>query len=359
MSAPGRQLRTVARAVAAPDEALSVRATASDTGLLAGRVEIDGDELPGDDVRHFALWAAPAPGVTVLPGAGAFARSAIGAIAGTGAVRAGDDVRVLAADEIRGWRGPMVIVAPSSPAALGAANAALGQAGVPWRFGAAAPAGTARADASLPAFGVHRSYRLTPTVVAAVDTLVTVNGRPWAVAGAVGRTRYVVIASPLAPEATDLPVRAAFVPWIASLVTGLAGPGGMILQAAPAQSLRLPSAADSLVDASGKAVALVGDVFAAPTVPGAYLLRREGRTTGAVVVNVEENESVMDRLQVEEVAARIRGPEVEAVPMGRGLADRAFASTGTRSLVAPVLIVVLAVLGLEALVTAFRTRGTL
>jgi hypothetical protein len=81
--------------------------------------------------------------------------------------------------------------------------------------------------------------------------------------------------------------------------------------------------------------------------------------TGAVVVNVEESESVMDRLQVEEVAGRIRGPEVEAASMGQGLADRAFASVGTRSLVAPVLMAVLIVLGVEAFVTAFRARGAL
>jgi hypothetical protein len=181
-------------------------------------VEIDGDEMPGDDVRHFALWASAAPRVAVLPGAGPFVRSAIEAIRETGAIGDGEGIRVLAADEIRGWRGPMVVLAPASPAALGAANAGLAQAGIPWRFGGAAPAGTARADGASREFAVRQSYSLVPTAAAAVDTLATVNGRPWVVAGAANGTRYVVIASPLVPDATELPVRAAFVPWLASLV---------------------------------------------------------------------------------------------------------------------------------------------
>ena len=357
LGARGRELRTVARAVAPPGAVIAVRASPVDTGWLAGRVEMDGDEMPGDDVRYYAVWVGPAPRVRVLPGAGPFAQSAVDAVRSTGALQAGDDVRILSADELGPGHGAVLVVPPGAPALHGAANAALGRAGIPWRFGAQGGPGTVRGDDVQ--FTAHRSYALTPVGVPETDTLLTVNDRLWAVAGAANGTRYVVIASPLLPEATDLPVRAVFVPWLASLVTNhLAGTGGVVMHAAPAQVFRRPASADALVKPDGTTIPLADEQDAAPAEPGVYFLARQGTTTGALVVNVEEIESVLDRLQSTEVAARIRGPQVGSVSSRESLVRAAFAAGGTRTLVGPVLLLALLVLGAEAFVTTFRARGT-
>ena len=58
--------RTFARGTAAPNEEVVVRASPPERGWVAGTVELEPDELPGDNVRHFAMWIGPAPGVSDL-----------------------------------------------------------------------------------------------------------------------------------------------------------------------------------------------------------------------------------------------------------------------------------------------------
>ena len=355
---PDGAWRVVARGVAAPGEPTAVRMAPGDTGWLAGRVEIDGDELPGDDIRHFAVWTGEPPRVTVTPGAGPFVRSAIDVVRGTGAVAAGDGVRVLAANELGTWSGSVLVLPPMAPAQLGAANAALARRGIPWRFGAAAGAGAIRGDSLLAGTPVRRAYELVPTSETPAETLAVVNGGPWAVGGAVGGARYVVIASPLAPDATDLPVRAAFVPWLAGLLhERLVGAEGEVVSAVPGQQLRRPAGADSMRSPDGTRIALGGAVMTAPAAPGVYFLHGRDDAVGAVVVNVEETESLLDRLHHDTLAARFRGPRVTTLPLDDVSGPRLFAAGGTRSLIPILLVAALLALAVEAAVTAFRARG--
>src|SRR6185503_19113873 len=69
--------RTFARGTAAPNEEVVVRAAPPERGWLAGTVELEPDELAGDNVRNFSVWIGAAPGVTVSPGAGPFVKSAV------------------------------------------------------------------------------------------------------------------------------------------------------------------------------------------------------------------------------------------------------------------------------------------
>ena len=355
---PGGAWRVVARGLAAPGAATAVRLAPGDTGWLAGRVAIDGDELPGDDVRHFAVWAGAAPRVTVTPGAGPFARSAIDVIRGTGAIAAGDGVRVLAANEIGEWRGPALVLPPMAPAQLGAANVALARRGIPWRFGAALGAGAIRGDSLLAGTPVRRVYELVPTSGTPAETLAVVDGVPWAVGGAVSGARYVVIASPLTPDATDLPVRAAFVPWLAGLLhERLVGAEGAAVPATPGEPLRRPAHADTMRAPDGTRIALGGVTMAAPAAPGVYFLQGRDGDVGAVVVNVEETESLLDRLHHDTLAARFRGSRVTTLPLDDVSGPRLFATGGTRSLVPILLVAALLALAVEAAVTAFRARG--
>ena len=125
--------RAAARGIVAPGEDIVVRLAPSERGWIAGAVELEPDELRGDDVRWFAVHVGPAPGVAAGPGAGAFARTAVDALAQEGRVANGTDIIIAGAESAKR---PAVLFAPADPVQLGAANRALERAGIPWKFGA-------------------------------------------------------------------------------------------------------------------------------------------------------------------------------------------------------------------------------
>ncbi|HEX6966040.1 MAG TPA: BatA and WFA domain-containing protein, partial [Gemmatimonadaceae bacterium] len=126
--------RTVARGTANKDAEVVVHAAPAERGWIDGAVELEPDELRGDDVRHFAVWIGAAPAVSVSPAVGAFVSSAIGALVSAERVTMGNDVAIVSADDATSL--PALIVAPSDPIRIGAANRALDRLGIPWRFGA-------------------------------------------------------------------------------------------------------------------------------------------------------------------------------------------------------------------------------
>jgi hypothetical protein len=146
--------RSLARGTAAANEEIVIHAAPPERGWLAGTVELEPDELPGDNVRHFALWIGPAPGVNVSAAAGPFVKNAVDVLRASGRIAEGRDIGVVSADELSSL--PALVLAPSDPVRLGAANRALERANIPWRFGAvrrgeAAVTGRAIAAASRPA----------------------------------------------------------------------------------------------------------------------------------------------------------------------------------------------------------------
>jgi hypothetical protein len=48
--------RVLLRGTAAPGEEISVTAAPPERGWLGGTLELEPDELPGDNVRHYAVW---------------------------------------------------------------------------------------------------------------------------------------------------------------------------------------------------------------------------------------------------------------------------------------------------------------
>lgn len=348
--------RTLARGAAAPPPGggsaeVVVRANPPERGWLAGAVELAPDEMRGDDVRHFAAWIGAPPAVALDPGAGPFVRSAIESMEAGGLVTRGAGVGVVPADALRGL--PSVIIAPSNPVRIGAANRALDRAGVPWRFGAVVPTpGIIRGD-RLDGVDVSERFRLVPQGGAPTDTLARVGNDPWAVAG----EGYVLIASPLDPRATSLPARAAFVPWLADMVTQrLARDAGVVLAAAPGDSVTRPSWAESLEMPDGSRRVVAGATIAAPARPGVHFLSRAGRRAGALVVNTEPAESELGRLAPDEIRDRLRGRST-SVADGPGAWDAmAFAGATRQPLLAPALLAVALLLLGEALVATYGMR---
>jgi hypothetical protein len=343
--------RTLARGTIAPGEEAIVRAAPSERGWTAGVIEIEPDELVADNLRHFAMWIGPAPTVTVTPGAGAFARDAIDVLRSTDRVTEGSGIQISSADEAGTL--PALIFPPADPVRLGAANRALERLGVPWRFGASRhEAGLARGD-QLRDVAVTQRYELVPHGVPDAETLAVVGRQPWIVSG----TGYVLVGSPLNPTATALPVTASFLPWFAdAIATRLNAEPGAVRHATPGQRVARPVSVDALESASGNRTALSGSAFDAPAASGVYFMVRGSRRVGALVVNAQPDESRLERWSAGDLGARVVSAGARVVTDGDEWVRDAFAGVARRSLVVPLLIVLLLVLAVETLAAAGAAR---
>ncbi|MGH7689888.1 MAG: hypothetical protein ACREN3_09815, partial [Gemmatimonadaceae bacterium] len=286
--------------------------------------------------------------VHVSPGAGPFVASAVDVLRGDGRVASGNDVAVLPADELATL--PALIVAPADPVRVGVANRALDRAGVPWRFGALRRGAEVVRGSNLGTPRVNVRYQLLRTGSAPADTLARVGMEPWIVAG----PRYVLLASPLTPNATSFPVSAAFVPWVAGVIADrLSGGPGRALHATPAQRMGWPAWADAL-EGVGAADALGGE-FAAPAQAGTYFFTRDGRRVGALVVNPEPRESALDRWSPGDFA-RLLGAKAHVVTDDDRFVTSLFDASTRGPLVAPLLVALLAVLVIEGAIAARGAR---
>lgn len=321
--------RTVARgAVAgAPVDApvrITQRLASNSSGWVRGKVEVDADALRADDARWFAVRVAPPPTVSVRPEGGTFLTAALATLVEEkrlerGTVGGARSVTVAGADAA-GVRLPVLLTAPQDPVRIGDANRTLARLGIPWRFGAiarnlvaarAVSANGALIDTTSSAARVFEgtpvrlryplvyspggrptdSSALSATELAAftitVDTLATAGGSAWAVAG----DGYVLIASPLDPDATDLPLRGAFVPWLLEALSRRLGEDGRVIDAVPGQRLAGLRSVTGLEGPDGKVVGTNGDRLTVPNESGVYFLRRQSARIGALVVNPEPEES--------------------------------------------------------------------
>ncbi|HUQ81292.1 MAG TPA: BatA domain-containing protein, partial [Gemmatimonadaceae bacterium] len=183
----GTEARTLARGTAVTGDEILVRAAPPERGWVAGSVELEPDELRGDDVRYYAAWIGAAPAVAVDATLGPFVRTAIDALVQSERLRLGSEAAIVPADVLS--RLPAMIIAPSDPVRVGAANRALERAGIPWRFGAVRrESATVREPVTvtnklLDGASVSMRYPLTPVGDVRADTIARVGAEPWVVAG--------------------------------------------------------------------------------------------------------------------------------------------------------------------------------
>ena len=342
--------RTFARGTAAPNEEVVVRAAPPERGWVSGTIEIEPDELAGDNVRYFAVWIGAAPAVSSSPGAGPFVKSAIDVLRSSERIVDGHDINVVAGDELSSL--PALIAAPTDPVRIGAANRALERAGVPWRFGARRTGETSVSGTGLEGVNVTMRYDLVAQAGASAETLAVVGQTPWMVAG----PRYVLVGSPLAPEATNFPIRASFVPWLGGVLSErLVGEPGQVLTAQPGSLLARPRWADALETPDGQRTRL-GESLEVPMHAGAYFLTREGRRVGALVVNPDPAESELDRLGTSALVARLHAGRTLAARTPGEWSGLAFRAAARRSLIEPALLAALVMLVIEGLVIGTRAR---
>ena len=346
---------SAARGTAAPGAPIVARAQPAARGWIAGALELEPDELRGDDIRHFAVHVGEAPAVSADAAGGAFLRGAVDALIDGGRARRGTQVWIGAAERARR---PGILFAPTDPLSVADANRALERAGIPWRLGARRTGAAPLRGAGVNGAQAKVWYTLTFSGDASTrtDTLVRVGNQPWAVAG----DGYVLIASAADAEGTDLPVRAAFLPWLdALLAERLSVAGGVALEVAPGATVTVPSGVTALDAPDGSTRSVVGgETLIAPWTAGVHFWRRGDRRAGALVVNPEPDESDLTRLTPDSLA-RTLGAERTLQDPAR-LGRETFAAGGRRALDTPLLILALILLAAESLVArrGRRTRPT-
>ena len=337
-------VRTVARGLLRGSDEQVVRLEPTERGWVAGTVDLAPDELRGDDERHFAVWVGDAPAVSTNPGVGVFVREAVDALVQSELVTRGSAIEIAPVDEAQ--KLPALLLAPSDPVRLGAANRNLERLGIPWRLEEVRRDETIARGADLDGTAVRIRYPLRPaTGATASDTLATASGVPWIVAG----PDYVLVASPMSAEATALPVKAAFLPWLSNLLSQrLTREGSGLMHADPGAPLRLPAGVTGFEGDSQ--VFAVGAKATAPTRAGVFFLRRGEERVGALVVNPEREESRLDRLGAPELKARLRGRDVLVTGDEAEVPRRAFDASAQRPLQAILLLLALGCLIAEMLV---------
>jgi hypothetical protein len=208
--------RDVARALAAPGATVTLPLVAPGPGWWVGSVELEPDELRGDDRREIVWRTVPPARVDVTPSAGPFVAAAVSVLQAGGRVNDGHEVTI----GERPAAGPSVVLPPADPALVGELNRALRARGIGWQLGDPGPPGLL-ASTALPQIAgvpVGRRYRVLGGDSAAV--LARVNGEPWAVAAPGGG--IVLLGSRLDTTWTALPTSPAFIPFLDALINRFA-----------------------------------------------------------------------------------------------------------------------------------------
>jgi hypothetical protein len=336
-------------------------------GLVAGRVEIDGDALTADDRRHFVVDVRPAP-VVELGAPSPFVEEALAVLADAGRIRLGragpGDVLIapggLGLEAIR--RGVSVLVLPpASPLEVGATNQRLAAAGIPRRL-RPPTAGEARLAAEgsglervLADARLRQAYPIEAAGVPADSVLLRLRtGEPWAVAGPAEPGRYVILGSPLTPEAGTLPTSAAMLPlldravsaWATDRVTDTEHHPGAVVTLPPGDSVLRP---DGVRDEAGEGV------IYRLVQPGLYRVIRSDTTVAAFAVNAPSTASDVRPLRGADLARMFPGRDVSVVGP-RTWERRIFTQRLGRDIAIPLLLIAVLVLLVEAALAAAGRR---
>jgi hypothetical protein len=185
--------------------------------------------------------------------------------------------------------GTSVVFPPSDPALVGSVNRELAARGVDLRFGERID-GEWLLDGEMDDGGGATVLRRHP-VEGRGTVLGTADGTPWLVRSG----EVVVVGSRLEQEWTDLPVRAAFLPFLDRLINRVAAAEGRTVEATPLASFEAPAGVARLNTPDGAVAVADGLRVIAPEEPGVYFFESAGGdTVGALEVNVDQRESRLE-----------------------------------------------------------------
>jgi hypothetical protein len=364
----------LAAAAAPPGAAVVLTLPPQPAGFASGRVEIDGDALRMDDVRHFLAHVLPPPAVA-LAGELDFVADALDVLADAGRIRrtgtgaadvaihpGGQGLDLTAARTV-------VVLPPDAPEQLAAVNGRLAAAAIPWRFGPPA-AGEARFAAThgdpllrvLQDTRLRIVYPLIPEGAGSADSVLLrlTDGAAWAARGQ-RRTggAYVVLASPLSAEASTLPVSAAMLPLLDRLIGSWAAEQTVRTDFSPSESIVVPPGASTMVRPDGSRDAVTpGAEYRLGDLPGTYRALVADSVVAGYAVNVPAAASDLRRLDRRELQQRLPGWALHVTSNAAAWQRNVFRERLGRELWQLLLIVAFVTLCAESFVAAAgRTRA--
>jgi hypothetical protein len=289
-----------------------VRLPPQERGWIQGYVEIEAQGLAADDRRYFTWIVRPAARVAIVGETGGFLTSALAALEAGGRLEVGatDAAEVWLAEEaeridegLTAGRS-VLVVPPASALDLSRLNSRLVRARIPWHYETDQTPGSNRLaeDAEIDGLGgleVRSAYRLTPSGTASADTalLRLATGAPWLVRGITDQgAAYLLLASALTPEASDLPLSAAMVPFL-DVVLGDWARGGVFARSSfdGANPVRLPARAGEVRYPDGSQATAEGGAWLHATQPGNYSALDGAETVLAFSVNAPIAEADLTR----------------------------------------------------------------
>lgn len=334
-------------------------------GQVTGSVEIDPDGLRADDRRYFAFRVRPPPRVATGAAPGFFLEQALAVLADAGRIRPGEggaDVVVAPAGVgLEPGPGPAsILVPPADPALLPAMNGRMRRAGIPWRVETAPGEGglrVASTDVPVDLSGVR--IRTAYSLVAADDPggggevrVRRPGGAPWLVTGVADGRPYLLLASPLEPDATSLPLTAEMLPLVEWMVSGWAPEGGTASGRRAGTPLPVPERATAVREPGGTLLGVDGTEPVRSTGrPGIYEVLGGDSVLTRIAVNPPARESLLDRLEPDGLTARIAPPlQTESDP--EAWPRRVFLRRRGLEVWRPLLVAALLVLAGESVLAA-------
>lgn len=371
--------RTVGVQSAAWDSDVVFSIPAPAPGSHVVRVEIDPSGLRADDGRQTGIRVADAARVAIHRGTdGDFLERALETLESDGRVLISSsgmiDVAILEGSAVRerlqsrqtGREPAIVLIPPLDVLALPAFNQELSALGIPWRAEVDPHAGALRIDGrGVPGLSdqfVSRRYGLraieAPESAADSVLLRTSDGEPWVVRGAAGGSAtYLLLGSPLQPEATGLPVSVAMVDFVDLLVNRWARPGDPPGSRRAGEQLTLPPRADSLAGPSGRAERVEGGAPWRPRLAGSWRLALQtddGPESRFIGVNVPASESNPTPVGADALNRVIESEDLRVVQSAADWEDAIFSRRRGRDLRPALIAVVLLALLFEAILSAPR-----
>jgi hypothetical protein len=302
-------------------------------GDVEGYIETDPDNLRGDDRRFFAFRVRSAPALATSGAIPFFVSEAIPVLVDAGRISPASisDAEVLismagAGMTESGAEGRAVVVLPpSDPSLLPGLNRALAAAEIPWRYESTNAVGEASVTrwsgpVHLEDVRIRSHYALIPGseeqnggVLATLSS-----GDPWLVEGVTPRGAYLLFASNVDDQSTNLPVTAALMPlmeWTVSRWRDTQSTQGGVEAGTP---ISLPQSATSVRDPAGNVHPVdATQPFAATPDAGLYAILAGDSTIQTVAVNAPREESLLLPIEVAELRRLLPGPSTVVTDTAR------------------------------------------
>ena len=341
-------------------------------GWVEGRVEIEPDDLRGDDVVHFAFRTIPPPTVGILGRLAPFIEAALSVLDEAGRIRLVEEgaaaVQILSGAPLRSPAGDaaVILIPPDEPALLPSLNRELERLLPGWALepvlrpeGIELAVDGGRLVDLLPSrIGVREAYSLRiPDDAGPWSPLLTLStGEAWLVEADGGGRPVVVLASPVTEGASDLPVSTSILP-ILEFLTGRT-PGSLeTYRVAAGKPFPLPEGAETVTRPDGTGRPVAG-------------LATYGDTgTGGIYEVLGPGDSLLTRVAVNatpvpggsvgaEEAARLLSQRWPGVAAGDTWPGAVLRDRNGREVARPLLFVLLLVLIAEGWLAAAGTGAT-